>query len=221
MRLIALADIHGSTRFAGPIGPVLDQADLLVLAGDLTDFGGRRDAERVLAAFESVAVPIRAVPGNCDRSGVDEVLSVRSLNLDDRVEEAGMLQVAGLGGSLPCPGQTVYECTEEQMEARLHRLGASLSPHLPTVLVSHQPPYDTRVDLASNGLHVGSVSVRRFIEHHQPLLCITGHIHEGRGVDRIGRTIVVNPGPFRDGSYAVCECGEDGATVEINRVPGS
>jgi Icc-related predicted phosphoesterase len=33
------------------------------------------------------------------------------------------------------------------------------------------------------------------------LFCLTGHIHEAVGMDRIGETIIVNPGMLRDGRY--------------------
>jgi len=53
--------------------------------------------------------------------------------------------------------------------------------------------------------HVGSREIRRFIEMGKPFLCITGHIHESRGVDEIGETRIVNPGAFKNGNYAVIE----------------
>jgi Icc-related predicted phosphoesterase len=48
---------------------------------------------------------------------------------------------------------------------------------------------------------VGSIAVRTFIEEKQPLLCVTGHIHESKGQDYIGRTLVLNPGMMKDGGY--------------------
>ncbi len=66
-------------------------------------------------------------------------------------------------------------------------------------MVSHQPPYDTINDQVSPGVHVGSNSIRKFIEEHQPLVCFSGHIHEGTGIDHIGNTAIVNPGSGRQG----------------------
>jgi Icc-related predicted phosphoesterase len=40
----------------------------------------------------------------------------------------------------------------------------------------------------------GSKAVRDAIEKHQPLLGLHGHIHESRGVIKIGKTTCVNPG---------------------------
>ena len=57
--------------------------------------------------------------------------------------------------------------------------------------------------------------MRAFIEEHQPEVCITGHIHESAGVDRIGRTVVVNAGALRDGGYIVVDANPDGLTAEL------
>ena len=40
----------------------------------------------------------------------------------------------------------------------------------------------------------GAESVRRAIQNHQPLVDLCGHVHESRGVCKIDRTLVVNPG---------------------------
>jgi hypothetical protein len=75
----------------------------------------------------------------------------------------------------------------------------------PLILVSHQPPFGTLNDQVSPLRHVGSTSVRRFIEKHQPLICLTGHIHEGIAIDYIGKSVIVNPGPAAAGNYALVE----------------
>jgi uncharacterized protein len=45
------------------------------------------------------------------------------------------------------------------------------------------------------------------------VLC--GHIHEARGVDHIGRTPIVNPGPVAAGHYAVVMV-DDAVTVALD-----
>ncbi len=85
----------------------------------------------------------------------------------------------------------------------------------PLVLVTHQPPRETMADRLVNGLHVGSESVRVFISKMQPVLCLTGHVHEGRSIDCIGRTRGVNPGPLWAGSYAYAHVGRNAAEIEI------
>jgi len=68
-------------------------------------------------------------------------------------------------------------------------------------MVCHTPPKDTAIDVVRSGLHVGSSVVRNFIEKFKPDVCISGHIHESRGKDKVGDTIVLNAGMFRDGWY--------------------
>jgi Icc-related predicted phosphoesterase len=68
-----------------------------------------------------------------------------------------------------------------------------------TVYVTHSPPYNTALDIVYSAEHVGSRSIRRFIEEAQPPLTLHGHIHEspaisGRIFDKTGHTISINPG---------------------------
>jgi Icc-related predicted phosphoesterase len=55
------------------------------------------------------------------------------------------------------------------------------------------------LDLIQGGKSAGSHSIKAFIEEHQPLLILHGHIHEspdlsGAYFDRIGETLSINPG---------------------------
>lgn len=86
-----------------------------------------------------------------------------------------------------------------------------------TLFVLHSPPRDTRCDTMAGGAHVGSRAIRRFVERHQPPLVLSGHIHESPRVsgawrDRIGRSIVVNPGQF--GSPRLCGVWFDPARID-------
>jgi hypothetical protein len=47
---------------------------------------------------------------------------------------------------------------------------------------------------------VGSTAVREAIVEYGPVVSLHGHIHEGRGAVKIGRTLAVNPGSsYEDG----------------------
>ena len=68
-----------------------------------------------------------------------------------------------------------------------------------TIYVIHAPPFNTKLDIITTGTHVGSNSVRDFIEKERPLLTLHGHIHEspkmsGSWKDKIGKTICINVG---------------------------
>jgi Predicted phosphoesterases, related to the Icc protein len=61
-----------------------------------------------------------------------------------------------------------------------------------TILLSHYPPFGV-VDFTLSDTHAGDGYLRRLIERYQPPLVICGHIHEAKGIDKIGDTLVVNP----------------------------
>lgn len=84
------------------------------------------------------------------------------------------------------------------IEEDLRKL-SNLSNPKKTVYVVHAPPFNTKLDMVSAGRHVGSKSVRKFIEKEQPQLALHGHIHEspkmsGSWHDEIGKTVCINVG---------------------------
>jgi uncharacterized protein len=82
----------------------------------------------------------------------------------------------------------------ETIAADLERLG-SLSDPARTVYVVHTPPFATTLDRLQGGITpIGSRALRAFIERRQPPLTLHGHVHESPGVERMGRTVCVNPG---------------------------
>ena len=78
------------------------------------------------------------------------------------------------------------------------------------ILISHNPPKNTICDAVNPELHVGSQKFADFILENQPLAVITGHVHEGKGVEKIGNTIVINPGALMEGNYAWLEVKKSG-----------
>lgn len=73
------------------------------------------------------------------------------------------------------------------------------------IIIAHNPPKDTKLDVVASGVHVGSPLIRAFIDSKKPLLVVSGHIHESAAIDSIGPTTLVNPGSLADGHYAVAE----------------
>ncbi len=205
MRIVALTDLHGSAEPVSALAEPISAADLVLVCGDLTQFGGRREAAPILETVLELNQEVLAVAGNCDRPDVEQYLAERGVGIHARHEVREGIAFLGLGGSLPCPADTPNEFSEDELAQLLGRAAEGLDPDLPWVLVSHQPPVDTAVDRVRSGRHVGSRSVRRFIEEHKPLVCFSGPIHESRDTDYIGRTRLANPGPARHGGYARAE----------------
>lgn len=218
MKIVALTDIHGNISAIERLAVPLADADIVLLAGDLTQFGGERDAARVLAAVRECNRRVYAVAGNCDRRDVAEWLETEGISLHGRHEVLDGVAFLGLGGSLPAPGGTPNEFTDAELARLLDAAAEGLDLALPWLLVSHQPPAQTDLDMVRGGRHVGSTAVRRFIERHRPLACFTGHIHEAAGTDAIGPTRMVNPGPARGGRYAYAEVTDRVEVLAIRQV---
>lgn len=201
MYWIAFGDIHESTGVLGSI-PGLALADGVIITGDLTNRGGREAGERVLDAVAAVNPKILAQPGNMDTDAVHQVLRERGADIHLQVRElAPGLGLMGVGFSTPTPFGTPGEVAEQTLGDWLDEVAEEAQRFDKLVAVVHEPPRGTVVDRLSNGQHVGSPSVRLFIERVQPDVFISGHIHESMGEDRIGNTPVFNPGMLAGGGF--------------------
>jgi Icc-related predicted phosphoesterase len=82
VRVAAVGDLHCRKDSAGAFGPVLsaanELADVLLLCGDLTDYGTLEEAHVLARELHSVRVPMLAVLGNHDHESgkADEVATV-------------------------------------------------------------------------------------------------------------------------------------------------
>lgn len=201
MYWIAFGDVHESTEVLESI-PGLAEAAAVVITGDITNRGSREATEHVIEAVAAINPRIMAQPGNMDTETVQAYLQERGLNLHLTVKElAPGIGLMGVGLSTPTPFGTPSEVPDETIGRWLDETYANAG-HFDTLIVAvHEPPLNTKVDMLGNGQHVGSPSVRKFIERVQPDLVLTGHIHESRGSDVIGDTPVINPGMLAGGGY--------------------
>lgn len=218
MRLLVFSDIHGRTDTFGLLRHEFDEADLVVLTGDITHFGKTEQAQAIVSCLRKFHPSIAAVTGNCDYQEAETYFEQEGLSLHLRHTIVGGYNFTGISGSLPCPGTTPQEHTEEEYTGMFHEIMKTSTDGIPFVLVIHQPPVNTLCDRVKPGLHAGSYAVRSFIEAAQPLLCLCGHIHEGTGIDHIGKTVLVNPGPFRSGQYARISLDGNEVSAEIRNV---
>jgi len=82
VRVAAVADLHvkedGGKSYKELFGEISSVADVLVMAGDLTDLGKPKEAELLAADLRSCTVPVVAVLGNHDHESgsVDDVTQI-------------------------------------------------------------------------------------------------------------------------------------------------
>lgn len=218
MNILAIADIHGRAGNLSRMEDEIEWSDVIVLTGDVTNFGGRVEAERILEPLVRRGVTLIAVPGNCDYPEVSQYLSELGANVDGAHKEVSSVPFLGLGGSLPGPGTTPNELSESEISSVLASAAQGLRDLGSAILVSHQPPIDSEADRLPSGEHVGSRAVRDFIEERQPMICFTGHIHESRGIGPLNATQVVNPGPLGSGYYAAAKIDNGLEMLELRQL---
>jgi uncharacterized protein len=173
----------------------------------------RRVEEWIALADERIAgTDLRCFvcPGNDDQFEVDDIIG-RARHVEScegQVVEIGEYQMASTGWANITPWNTYREEDEPELGARIEQVvGQVTAPAEKTIFSFHCPPYasglddapkltkDMRLEHAGRApVPSGSTAVRDAIERHQPALSLHGHIHEGRGNARIGRTLCINPG---------------------------
>jgi Icc-related predicted phosphoesterase len=155
-----------------------------------------------------VGVPCFMIPGNWDNPMVDPILASAKYikNADGlKITLPDGYEMINVGGSNTTPWHTSREYSEEVLARKVRDLANEVKDTNRCIFNLHVPPFDTYIDEApeltedltvvpESTKPVGSTAVRTCIEEYQPLLSLHGHVHEGRGVFRLGRCLCLNPG---------------------------
>ncbi len=215
MKIISFGDIHEDYSNLIPLKNELANADLVIVTGDLTNFNGRIEAEKVIEEIMKYNENILAQLGNLDQLEVNDYLTEKGINLHRNGFIRDDIGIFGVGGSNPTPFNTPTEFSEDEIETFLLEGIDKVREAKFKIMVPHMPPKDTKLDVISTGAHVGSQSVRNFILKHKPDISLSGHIHEARGSDTIENTVVFNAGMFREGGYVIITKALEGLSAEL------
>lgn len=167
--------------------------------------------------------------GNDDIFEIDPVIesSPCVTFAEGKLLDLGGFQLVSMGWTNPTPWDTFREAPEAELAQKIDAV-AGLVPDMEHAIFNfHAPPYGTGLDEAPaldanlRPTHggavmkpVGSTAVRDAIKRYQPMLSVHGHIHESRGVKKMGRTLAINPGSvYGDGVL-------QGALLELNAKKG-
>ena len=101
MKIIALSDIHSRLDYLAGIKDDLASADLVLIAGDITNFMGQDDARRIISAIGNINPNIFAIAGNCDLPIIDEYLTQQNINLNCNFLDSNSIAFTGLCGFIP------------------------------------------------------------------------------------------------------------------------
>ena len=205
IRIAAVGDIHFAADAAGTLRPQLaavhEEADVLLLAGDLTRLGLPEEAEVLCEELADVQVPIVSVLGNHDLHAdrakeVVDVLGgagVRVLEGDAVTLDLGSctLGVAGVKGfGVGFPGASASDFGEPEMKAfvghareaadRLREALETLDADVTVALMHYSPVEDTlRGERLEIWPFLGCYFLAEAVDAAGADLAIHGHAHGG------------------------------------------
>ncbi len=218
MKILAVSDIHG--KYIKIIDYLKkNTVDLIILTGDITDFGPNELAVEILNEISSFNIPVLAIPGNCDPINLyGSIDNSKAVNIHGKSVTIKNIGICGFGGSNPTPYNTPLEFDEIEIYDNARRVMEEIKNHEVTLFVTHAPPLGTKTDLLPSGKHVGSESLRKIIEEFQPSINICGHIHESMAIDKIGKTTIINPGMLKEGHACIINI-DDSDEDNIKAIP--
>ena len=172
-------------------------------------------------------------PANDDMFEIDPIIE-RAQHV--QLGEANTIPLDGFtlvstGWANPTPWNTFRELPEDELRTRIDSLVATVPDRSRAIFNFHAPPYASNLDAApqldadmkykAGGqalVPVGSKAVRESILEYGPALSLHGHIHEGKGAVRLGRTLAVNPGSsYEDGVLQAAIVDLDTKKGEVKR----
>jgi uncharacterized protein len=211
-KILVLADIHGHVEELRHVLFSNPGISLILVAGDLTNFGDAKAAATILAELKAApdSPDVALVPGNCDPLAARREFESSCFSVDGGRRDFSICRVAGTGGGLRRAGITSFERTEDELKDSLKEaLGDTVQgdASLPLIVLTHSPPYGTNAD-SVRGFHSGSKAFAEIMSARMPAIWVCGHIHESRCISREDGTLVVNPGPCASGCCAVIEIKE-------------
>jgi Icc-related predicted phosphoesterase len=236
IEVAAAGDIHaggpGDERLAGVFADAAREADLILLAGDLTRHGEPQETARLVEAVQGIEPPVFAVLGNHDWHGnrhdeLTKVLSeagIRMLDKSSAVVEVGETSVgiAGAKGfvggfpdsALPDFGEPslrrVYAETTEEVEG-LGRALVEIASCDVRIALLHYAPTSATLKGEPPGIlaFLGSDRLAGPIAQHRPDIVLHGHGHMGTFKGEIGEVPVYNVAQAVIGKdFEVFELGE-------------
>jgi uncharacterized protein len=183
--------------------------------------------------LKGTGIKVFISPGNDDVLEIDNALDSSSfvINPEGKVvyidDEHEMIT---LGYTNHTPWHSPREVDEDVLQSKIESMANQVKQMEKCIFNIHVPPIETSIDQArkldanlkpmtSAGqmlmTSAGSVATRNGIEKYQPLLGVHGHIHESKGMVRIGRTLCFNPGSeYTEGVMRGLLCDVEGAKIK-------
>ena len=175
--------VDSNAQFAAAITHVnaLDpRPDLVLLSGDLVDHGQADEYAMLARLLAGLEIPVLAIPGNHDeREAFRAAFAGQSWlpasgPIDYVVGDRGLVRIVALDVTLP---GLHHGAVSDEGAAWLDRVLAA-EPSRPTIVMMHQPPFDTGIPYMDpyscrQGQRLAEVIAR----HRQVERILCGHVH--------------------------------------------
>ncbi len=189
MKILAFVDTHGNLKAIERLLVKGEGVDLLVCAGDISNFG--HNLKESIAKLKKLNKPMLIIPGNHESEEQIRELSKEFpwlINLHKSSYQLGEYVFFGYGGG-------GFSMEDLQYEKVIKNFKKILKKDSKLVIVTHGPPYGTRCDLLPHQGYRGCKTYTEVDKELKPILHICGHLHETASMrDKIGGTLVINPG---------------------------
>lgn len=213
VRVAAIGDLHVTKASAGALQPlfgrIAESAELLLIAGDLTDYGLPDEARVLARELTSLRIPIVAVLGNHDfesekQDEVQQILVDAGVVMLDgdacEILGIGIAGVKGFGGGFgaralgpwgePIIKQFVHEAVNEalKLESALARLRTDKK-----IVVMHYAPVQSTVQGEPCEIYpyLGCSRLEEPLSRYQVSAVIHGHAHNGSAEGRTSTDVPV------------------------------
>jgi uncharacterized protein len=196
MKALFFVDTHGKPL--DKIRKLSRDAEVLVCLGDWTVF--ESDMKEQLRELNSIGKPVVLIHGNHEDPEDVEMASHGLPNIHFIHKSYFTFKNViffGYGGGGFSHLDHKFEILSDAFMKDLAQMEKKSNQSYKLILLTHAPPYGTTLDdMGDSWGHVGSKSIRKFIEKHQPHMAFSGHIHECfNRQDKIRNTFMMNPGP--------------------------
>ncbi len=210
MEIFALSDIHNSIENLKALEKKAKKTQIAIICGDLTTLGPKENIPKIAKILQPRK--ILAVPGNMDSNEVLEKMKDMNISIHCNCKRLNGIEFCGFGGGLK--GRAgLLTFPEKEIIQCLNKIVSSKS-----VLITHLPPFNSKLDLAQNTTHIGSSAVRKIIEEKKPALHLCGHVHEALNEEKIGETLSVNVGSVKEGTAAIIKLSNKTNQIRIKRI---
>lgn len=190
MKILAFVDTHGNLNAIKRLLKKGESVDLLICAGDISNFGNNLLSS--VSKLQKLKKHMLIIHGNHESEEQMREVSKKFpwvIYIHKGSYQLGNYYFFGYGGG-------GFSTEDSQYEKTIKKFKKTLKKDAKIVLITHGPPYGTRCDLLMHQGHRGCKTYTKIDKELKPILHICGHLHETASIrDKIGKTLVINPGP--------------------------